>query len=209
MGNLYSNKSDGIIEISFNDLKAVALLYNFLANGKMLLSKLKIYDFYNYLSQCNYPNDNENISYKFVLHSESDGLLENSIGDSIFNIDVKALNLENLMEHYKRLPEDIVSKTLTEDALDMIEIDKKKLDIINDSREYYGNIVIYTMGEKSATESARRCLASYGFENIKITRVFYLGSKGDHSYHISYNANNFFEHLDTEKAKTKIKERQN
>ena len=51
MGNLYSNKSDGIIKISFNDLKAVALLYNFLANGKMLLSKLKIYDFYNYLSQ--------------------------------------------------------------------------------------------------------------------------------------------------------------
>ena len=209
MGNLYSNKSDGIIKISFNDLKAVALLYNFLANGKMLLSKLKIYDFYNYLSQCNYPNDIENISYKFVLHSESDGLLENSIGDSIFNIDVKALNLENLMEHYKRLPEDIVSKTLTEDALDMIEIDKKKLDIINDSREYYGNIVIYTMGENRAIESARRCLESYGFENIKITTVFYLGSKGDHSYRISYNANNFFKHLDTEKAKTKIKERQN
>ena len=54
---LGKNKKDGlIITISFKDLTALALLYNFLANGSTSLQVTKVLNLYYHIEHCKYYN---------------------------------------------------------------------------------------------------------------------------------------------------------
>ena len=200
---LNNHESNKIIAISIKDLSAVALLYNYLANNKTSIFTTYICNFYNYIEKCKYSN--QNTFYKFVREDdEPDNMLEKSIGGDPLQGITEALNLEYLMRYYQILPEEVIDKTLTEEALRLIRVDRDKLTIKNFTRNSNGHINIYSMGQKSAIKSAIKCLEAAGLKNIRITNVFYQGMKDDHLYSVSYNAEKEFETLDSEKVKTKI-----
>lgn len=200
---LNNHESNKIIAISFKDLTAVALLYNYLANNKTSLFTANICNFYNYIEKCKYSN--QNTFYKFVREDdEPDNMLEKSIGGDPLQGIAEALNLEYLMRYYQMLPEEVIDKTLTEDALRLIRVDKKNLTLKNTTVDYYDSIKVYAMGARDAIEKSRKCLETYGYKNIRITSSFYLGMKDDHLYRVSYRANKYFESLDEEKTKIKV-----
>ncbi|MBR5369810.1 MAG: hypothetical protein IK137_00735 [Bacilli bacterium] len=188
--------------LSLLDITAVALLYNYLANNKTILSTYKISTFFDYLKKANYHNDD--VSYKFVYSEEtSNKILEQSVKFDLVKCEV--FNIANLASHYETLPKDFINKTLTSEALQLIGIERNQLKIATTTRNYYDHIDVYAMGQRDAIEKSVNCLETYGFKNIKITRAFYLGMKDDHLYSVSYNADKDFESLDLDDKKVKVK----
>ncbi len=197
-----NSKDKSIITISRNDLTAVALLYNFLANDKATVSINEVYNFYNYIEQCGYYSQQD--SFEFVEYEETPNtMLEQSIGKEY--VEYKALNIEYIMEHYQKLPEEIINKTLTKDALHLIGVIRKHLTIDSTSKNYHNHFDIHAMGEKQAMESVTDSLTRAGFNNIKITNVFYQGMQGDHLYSVTCNADKSLDTINIEKAKMKKK----
>ena len=201
------NKNEIIITISLSDLIAVALLYNFLANGSTSLYVGKVLNLYYYISNSKYYNKKD--SYMFTMKERKKSKkFDKSVE---YNIEGKyeAINLENLVEYYRRLPIDIINKTLTKEALHLIGVAKEDLDIVTNTRDYSNCAKIQTMHAEDAKKYLLRTLDEKGFKNIIITEFSYQGTRGDHTYSISYTAEEVLESLDQEKVKVKVSGTQN
>ena len=203
MRTICRNGSKQVIEISFKDLEAVALLYNFLANNKKEIHEIsKICNFYNYIEKCKFSDSN--FSYKFVMYEEEPNIrLEKSLKIRPLESVVEIVNLEYIMKHFQKLPEEIIDKTLSEEALRLIRVKRDDLTIDSVVRKYRDHIDVHAMSNKSAIESAIKCLETYGYKNIRITNTFYQGMKNDHLYTVGYNADRCFDTLDQEAIKIK------
>ena len=65
------------------------------------------------------------------------------------------------------------------------------------------------MRAEDAKKYLLRTLDEKGFKNIIITEFSYQGTRGDHTYSISYTAEEVLESLDQEKVKVKVSGTQN
>jgi len=191
--------------ISKNDLVPVALLYIYLANQSTSISGSQISDYYNYISNFRYyrpdclfvllEEDRDLYKSMFMTKSEKkecDDFSEIGISKKIGFSESESLyeitNIEKIIKYYKTLPDEIIHRSLTKNALNLIDVDRHDLKIDTISQKYNGSIDIYSMNQNASGISAINRLQECGYHDIRIKNISFKPLKYNHIYQVSYSA---------------------
>jgi len=181
--------------IKKSEIVLVALIYNYIANGKNCLSEDRIIKFIETINE-NLRTSND----KFLID------IEENVEDYYFDYHLNGIEYDKntkiytikeitdyMIRYYDNIPHEIITATLNKYALFTIYVDKNKLKLKKEYIHESGIEDIYSLEAQRAKAITKKHLEADGCKNIEIELAIPDQLDTDKGYHVSYKCERPFE----------------